>query len=63
MPYTAAPGGTVAMYFEQRVVNPREFLPRADEAIPSIKMGDGEAPVAQEFKYLGSTLAFAKQEL
>ena len=47
MPHTA--GKTVAMYFGQPVVNLREFLP--DEAI---KMGDGEAPVVQEFKYLGS---------
>ncbi len=36
-----------------------EFLP--DEAIPPIKMGDGEAPVAQELKYLGSMLL--KQDL
>ena len=47
MPHTA--GKTVAMYFGQPVVNLREFfLP--DEAIPLIKMGDGEAPVFQEFK-------------
>ncbi len=32
----------------------REFLP--DESIPPIKMGDGEAPVAAEFKYLGSII-------
>ena len=43
------------MYFGQPVVNLREFLP--DEAIPPIKMGEGEAPVAQEFKYLGSMLS------
>ena len=48
MPHTA--GKTVAMYFGQPVVNLREFLPD-DEAIPPIKMGDGEAPVVQEFKY------------
>ena len=53
MPHTA--GKTVAMYFGQPVVNLREFLP--DEAIPPIKMGDGEAPVVQEFKYLGSMLS------
>ena len=41
MPHTA--GKTVAMYFGQPVANLREFLP--DEAIPPIKMGDGEAPV------------------
>ena len=46
MPHTA--GKTVAMYFGQPVVNLREFL--SDEAIPPIKMGDGEAPVAQEFQ-------------
>ncbi len=55
MPHTA--GKTVAMYFGQPrpVANLREFLP--DEAIPPIKMGDrdGEAPVAQEFKCLGSS--------
>jgi hypothetical protein len=28
-----------------------------DEAIPPIKMGDGEAPVVQEFKHLGSMLS------
>ncbi len=49
MPHTA--GKTVAMYFGQP--NLREFLP--DEAIPPIKMGDGEAPVVEELKYLGST--------
>jgi hypothetical protein len=55
MPHTA--GKTVAMYFGQPEANPREFLP--DEAIPPIKMGDGEAPVAEEFKYrdLGSMLS------
>ena len=55
MPHTA--GKTVAMYFGQPVVNlpRREFLP--DEAIPPIKMGDGEAPVVEEFKYLGSMLS------
>jgi hypothetical protein len=39
------------------VVNLREFLP--DEAIPPIKMGDGEAPVVEELKYLrvGSMLS------
>ena len=49
MPHTA--GKTVAMYFGQPVAtsNLREFLP--DEAIPPIKMGDGEAPVAEELKY------------
>ena len=52
MPHTA--GKTVAMYFGQPVVNLRAFLP--DEAIPPIKMGDGEAPVVEEFKYLGSML-------
>ncbi len=51
MPHTA--GETVAMYFGQSVVNLREFLP--EEAILPIKMGDGEAPVVQELKYLGST--------
>jgi hypothetical protein len=39
MPHTA--GKTVAMYFGQPMANLREFLP--DEAIPPIKMGDGEA--------------------
>ena len=53
MPHTA--GKTVAMYFGQPVVNLREFLPV--EAIPPIKMGDGEAPVVEEFKYLGSMLS------
>ena len=53
MPHTA--GKTVAMYFGQPVANLREFLP--DESIPPIKMGDGEAPVVQEFKYLGSMLS------
>ncbi len=53
MPHTA--GKTVAMYFGQPVANLREFLPV--EAIPPIKMGDGEAPVVQEFKYLGSMLS------
>ncbi len=48
MPHTA--GKTVAMYFGQPVVNLREFFLPADEAIPLIKMGDGEAPVFQEFK-------------
>ena len=52
MPHTA--GKTVAMYFGQPVVNLREFLP--DESIPPIKMGNGEAPVVEEFKYLGSML-------
>ena len=56
MPHTA--GKTVAMYFGQPVANLREFLP--DEAIPPIKMGDGEAPVAQELKYLGSLLLVSK---
>ncbi len=54
MPHTA--GKTVAMYFGQPVVILCEFLP--DEAIPPmIKMGDGEAPVVEEFKYLGSMLS------
>ena len=53
MPHTA--GKTVAMYFGQPVVNLREFLP--DEAVPPIKMGDGEAPVVEELKYLGSVLS------
>jgi hypothetical protein len=55
MPHTA--GKTVATYFGQPVANLRKFLP--DEAIPPIKMGDGEpeAPVVQEFKYLGSMLS------
>jgi hypothetical protein len=53
MPHTA--GKTVAMYFAQPVANLREFLP--DEAIPPIKMGDGEAPVVEELKYLGSMLS------
>ncbi len=44
-----------AIYFGQPVANLREFLP--DEAIPPIKMGDGEAQVAQELKYLGSILS------
>ena len=43
------------MYFGQPVVNLRAFLP--DEAIPPIKMGDGEAPVVEEFRYLGSMLS------
>ncbi len=56
MPHTATAGKTLAMYFRQPVVsNLREFLP--DEAIPPIKMGDGEAPVGQESKYLGSMLS------
>jgi hypothetical protein len=61
MPHTttSTAGKTVAMYFGQPVANlnlqVREFLP--DEAIPPIKMGDGEAPVAQELKYLGSMLS------
>ncbi len=54
MPHTA--GKTVAMYFGQPVANLREFLPD-DESIPCIKMGDGEASVAAEFKYLGSMLS------
>jgi hypothetical protein len=55
MPHTA--GKTVAMYFGQPVVtsNLREFPP--DEAIPPIKMGDEEAPVVEEFRYLGSMLS------
>ncbi len=32
------------------MANLRGFLP--DETIPPIKMGDGEAPVAEELKYL-----------
>ncbi len=28
-----------------------------DEAIPPIKMGDGEAPLVQELRYLGSMLS------
>ncbi len=57
MPHTAGKPeiASVAMYFGQPVVNLREFLP--DEAILPIKMGDGEAPVVQEFKYLGSMLS------
>ena len=55
MPHTA--GKTVAMYFGQPVAHLREFLPVQVEAIPPIKMGDGEAPVVQEFKYLGSMLS------
>jgi hypothetical protein len=43
------------MYFGRPVANLREFLP--DEAIPPIKMGDGEAPVVLEFKHLGSMLS------
>ena len=43
------------MCLGQPGANLREFLP--DEAIPPIKMGDGEAPVVQEFKYLGSMLS------
>ena len=55
MPQTA--GKAVAMYFGQPVATLREFLP--DEAILPIKMGDGEAPVAEELKYrdLGSMLS------
>ncbi len=59
MPHTA--GQTVTMHFGQPVANLREFLP--DEAIPPIKMGDGEAPVAQEFEYLPTRRLNAKQEL
>ncbi len=55
MPHTA--GKTVTMYFGQPVVNLREFLPDDSESIPPIKMGDGEAPVVEEFKYLGSMLS------
>ena len=47
MPHTA--GKTVAMYSGQPVVNLRAFLP--DEAIPPIKMGDGEAPVHRELGF------------
>ena len=43
------------MYFGQPGANLRELLP--DGAIPPTKMGDGEAPVAQELKYLGSMLS------
>ena len=43
------------MYFGQPVANLREFLP--DEAILPIKMGDGEAPVAEELRYLGLMLS------
>ncbi len=57
MPHTAGKTVTVAVYFGQPVANLREFLPDASEAIPPIKMGDGEAPVVQEFKYLGSMLS------
>ncbi len=35
----------------------REFLPAGDESIPPTKIGDGEAPVAQELRYLGSMLS------
>jgi hypothetical protein len=52
VPHTA--GKTVAMYFGQPVGNLREFLP--DEAIPPIKMGDGEAPVVQEFRSSGTSV-------
>jgi hypothetical protein len=47
------------MYFGQPVANLREFLPDHDEAIPPIKMGGGEAPlaVAQELRHLGSMLS------
>ena len=54
IPHTA--GKTAAMYFGQPVANLREFLPDDSEAIPPIKMGDGEAPVVPEFKHLGSML-------
>ncbi len=37
------------------MVTLREFLP--DEAVPPIKMGDGEAPVVEELRYLGSMLS------
>ena len=47
------------MYFGQPVVNLREFLP--DEAILPIKMGDGEAPVVEEFNQVPRFNA--KQEL
>jgi hypothetical protein len=55
--YTAGKTVAAAMYFGQPVINLREFLP--DEAIPPIKLGDGEAPVVEEFKYLrvGSMLS------
>ena len=39
----------------QELVSCCFFLP--DEAIPPIKMGDGEAPVVPEFKHLGSVLS------
>ena len=52
VPHTA--GKTVAMYFGQPVGNLREFLP--DEAIPPIKMGDGEAPIVQEFRSSGTSV-------
>jgi hypothetical protein len=49
MPHTAGKTVATGMYFGKPVANLREFLP--DEAIPPIKMGDGEAPVAQELRY------------
>ena len=52
VPHTA--GKTVAMFFGQPVGNLREFLP--DEAIPPIKMGDGEAPIVQEFRSSGTSV-------
>jgi hypothetical protein len=55
MPHTA--GKTVAMYFGQPVANLREILPDEAIRVPPIKMGDGEAPVAQELRYLGSMLS------
>jgi len=56
LPHTA--GRTVAMYVGEPVVHLRESLP--DEAILPIEMGDGAAPVAPEFKHLGSVISHSE---
>jgi hypothetical protein len=50
------------MYFGQPVANLREFLPDEATRTPPIKMGDGEAPVAEELKHLGSMLSKSESE-
>ena len=51
------------MYFGPPAVDLREFPSLPDEAIPPIKMGDGEAPAVPEFKHLGSVTTGAQLEL
>jgi hypothetical protein len=46
------------MYVGEPVVHLRESLP--DEAILPIEMGDGAAPVAPEFKHLGSVISHSE---